>query len=88
MPEDYQFLQKAFGKYLNRECYDSNKYFGVERIIKNLSVYKDKKEGEKKMARRRAPLLKDILKISDIQFINKETLYSIILIGYSVFCFT
>ena len=67
LPEDYQFLQKAFGKYLNRECYDSNKYFGVERIIKNLSVYKDKKEGEKKMARRRAPLLKDILKISDIE---------------------
>ena len=28
-----------------------------------------------------------ILKISDIQFINKETLYSIILIGYSVFLF-
>ena len=28
-----------------------------------------------------------ISKISDIQFINKETLYSIILIGYSVFLF-
>ena len=67
LPEDYQFLQKAYRKYLNREFYDSNKYFGVERIIKNLSVYKDKKEGEKKMARRRAPLLKDILKISDIE---------------------